>query len=206
MMRFLAVLGLLVLALTMPACGTRLAEAGTDPESGPDGEPPADGGTELRVDGGGSDAPSITEDGGQSEGGRASVDLVAPISGQAVLFEQQDGVSVDLAVSNMPVGMHGVRILEATACDGSLTHWNPTNVAHGYPTASVHHAGDLGNVVVEANGTGSLKVVLAGVNLRSGDEMSALGHAFTIAQGTDDGTGLTGNAGPSITCAIIRLD
>ena len=132
--------------------------------------------------------------------------LTGSASATASLHEESDGVVLDLTVTSAPPGQHGVRVLDAIACDGSLGHWNPTNASHGLPSASVHHTGDGGNITVMTNGMGTLRVLFPGANLRESDVMSLLGHALTLAQATDDGTGTTGNAGPSIACGVVVLD
>src|SRR5262245_30671457 len=49
-----------------------------------------------------------------------------------------------------PAGQHGIHVHMHGDCSGNGDsthgHWNPANVAHGLPTAPVHHAGDMGNI------------------------------------------------------------
>src|SRR6185295_18312013 len=68
------------------------------------------------------------------------------------------GVSIALDVKNLPAGEHGIHIHATPSCEGANFagaggHFNPTNKKHGTQNPEGHHAGDMANFTVKANGT-----------------------------------------------------
>jgi len=84
-------------------------------------------------------------------------------------------------------------------------HWNPSDSSHGLPGAAAHHAGDLGNVTIAADGTGTSTVTTSTIKLKSGEALNPIGKAVIFHQGADDGvTQPTGDAGTRAACGIIE--
>ena len=74
---------------------------------------------------------------------------------------------------------------------------------HGAPDAKEHHAGDLGNMTVGADGSGSLMIQSSELSLEGSN--SILGRAIIIHEKSDDFvTQPTGNAGGRIGCGVIK--
>jgi Cu/Zn superoxide dismutase len=61
----------------------------------------------------------------------------------------------------------------------------------------------LGNIEVDKNGAGRLKIVTAGGNLRAADALSFVGRAVVIHESKDRGTQPSGGAGSPVACAVI---
>jgi Cu/Zn superoxide dismutase len=84
-------------------------------------------------------------------------------------------------------------------------HWNPAGATHGLPDGGVHHAGDIGNMQVGADGRGSLTFTSPYWTLIGMD--SVLGHALVVHQGIDDGVSQpAGDAGARAGCGLITLE
>ena len=86
-------------------------------------------------------------------------------------------------------------------------HFNPDNRQHGSENPQGSHAGDLPNLVVGANGAGSLVVTTDRFSLAAGRPTSLLdadGSALVVHAGPDDlKTDPTGNSGARIACGVV---
>jgi Cu-Zn family superoxide dismutase len=74
---------------------------------------------------------------------------------------------------------------------------------HALPPAAERHLGDLGNIDVAADGTGSTEIVVKGATLKEGEPTSFLGRAIIVHAKQDDGGQPVGNAGGRIGCGVI---
>lgn len=130
------------------------------------------------------------------------------ISG-TVTFTEEDGVVRIVAqVQGAPAGAHGFHIHETGDCsaeDFTSTggHFNPAGVDHAGPDAEVRHAGDLGNIVIGEDGTGTLELTSNLVTVGEGDN-SVVGRGVILHEGEDDLTSQpTGAAGGRIACGVV---
>jgi Cu-Zn family superoxide dismutase len=131
--------------------------------------------------------------------------------GTAKLKETPKGVSLTLDVSNLPPGVHGFHIHAVGKCEApdfksAGGHFNPEGKKHGLENPEGHHAGDMQNLTVDAQGKAKVKVVVQGVTL--GDGANSLfqpqGTAIVIHADPDDmKTDPAGNAGARIACGVI---
>lgn len=131
------------------------------------------------------------------------------LSGTGTLTETEAGVRVELSLENVPPGEHGAHVHETGDCsapDGSSAgdHYNPGSHPHALPSSEPRHLGDLGNISIGADGTGTLEIVAPGATLKEDDPNSFLGRAIIVHEKQDDGGQPTGNAGGRIGCAEIR--
>ena len=132
------------------------------------------------------------------------------VSGEVVLTEENNGLTVEAKLSNLSEGNHGFHIHENGKCDDAGKaaggHFNPDGVMHGYmPKDGMTHAhpGDMGNLQVDAQGNATLKVFLPGVNLQQG-KYGVLGRAIVVHEKEDDFSQPTGNAGGRVGCGVIQ--
>nr|KJB53589.1 hypothetical protein B456_009G090300 [Gossypium raimondii] len=86
-------------------------------------------------------------------------------------------------------------------------HFNPNRMTHGAPESEVRHAGDLGNIVANADGVAEATIVDKQIPL-SGPN-AVIGRAFVVHELEDDlGKGghelslTTGNAGGRLACGM----
>ncbi|HEX8429767.1 MAG TPA: superoxide dismutase family protein [Longimicrobium sp.] len=130
--------------------------------------------------------------------------------GTVTAVQRGDSVRMSVRATGMPAGTHGAHLHEAGMCDAPQfttagPHLNPTMRQHGMRNPRGPHFGDLPNLVVGANGTGSLDATVAG-SLTAGVApiFDANGTAFVVHATADDMvTDPSGNSGARIACAVI---
>ena len=135
------------------------------------------------------------------------------VQGDAALTEVAEGMglSVNVTISGAPPGPHGLHIHEFGGCeDGGKAaggHFNPQGAPHGFlpkDGSAKAHAGDMGNIEIGPDGTGTLEVVLPGVTL-SGGATNVAGRAVILHEKADDFGQPAGNAGGRIGCGPIVI-
>jgi Cu-Zn family superoxide dismutase len=120
------------------------------------------------------------------------------------------GVAVVVHIENAPPGTHGLHVHEKGDCsapDASSAggHFNPGGMPHAGPSATQRHAGDLGNITIESNGTGHLEMVSDLLTVRPGPN-SVVGKAVIFHEKADDlTTQPTGNAGGRLGCGVAQM-
>ena len=114
----------------------------------------------------------------------------------------------DIFLGGAP-GNHGLHIHENPSLRGWRTpgaHWNPADAGHGLPELSdTHHLGDLGNILVNSDGTGTTVKTSKAFTVQDGPN-SVVNHAVIYHEKHDDGTGPAGNAGPRPGCGIVTKE
>ena len=117
------------------------------------------------------------------------------------------GITIDVSAMNMPEGLHGVHIHTVGSCEDGFAaaggHWNPAEAKHGLEAEGGQHAGDMPNLEVGADGTGSLTYMLAQTATFAG-LMDDDGSAFIVHAGEDDQTtDPSGDSGDRIACGVF---
>jgi superoxide dismutase, Cu-Zn family len=132
------------------------------------------------------------------------------VSGWATFTERPTGgVAVVIHIENAPPGVHGLHLHEkgdCSAADASSAggHFNPGAMPHAGPHDAMHHAGDFGNITIEANGTGHLELVSDLLTVRPGPN-SVVGKAVVFHEKEDDlKTQPSGNAGARLGCGVVQ--
>lgn len=146
--------------------------------------------------------------------------------GNATFAEGADGVvTVIVEVQGLPEGEHGLHVHETGLCEPPFKsaggHFNPTGAMHGAPPTveggqlsdaspvadhQMGHAGDLGNITVNADGSGTATVQTDRFTLSDGEfslqDMD--GSAIVVHAGTDDlMTDPSGDSGDRIACGVV---
>ncbi|MEQ1892575.1 MAG: superoxide dismutase family protein [Planctomycetota bacterium] len=187
-------LGLLALALATPACVFVHAK---------------DDGHGDHAASGGHDAAAHAHATGETAEATIEARSDAKLTGKATFTEVQGGVLVTIEVHHAAPGWHAAHVHDKGDCsapDASSAggHFNPATKNHGSPHAPEHHAGDLGNLWVDANGDGHHVILMPELTVAAG-EHSVRGRAIIVHAGVDDlVTQPTGNAGGRIGCGVIR--
>lgn len=134
--------------------------------------------------------------------------------GKAVLTESNEGVKIALEAEGLTPGQHGFHIHEHGVCEpenkfeSAGGHFNPFNKEHGTLNPKGPHAGDLPNIIVQADGTVSEEIDTELVTLKKDEPNSLLkrgGTSLVIHADADDyKTNPAGNAGERVACGVIK--
>jgi superoxide dismutase, Cu-Zn family len=134
------------------------------------------------------------------------------INGRVDFVETGGGLQMVASVSGVTPGNHGIHIHEGDSCeDGGKTaggHFDPVGTPHGLLVRDGHgkaHTGDIGNIEVKDDGTGSLILFLPGLSLTKG-HTNITGRAVILKEKEDDFSQPDGNAGAGIGCGTISLN
>lgn len=127
--------------------------------------------------------------------------------GTATIRSTGAGLQVTVAATGLTPGKKGVHVHTTGACTPTFAaaggHWNPGAATHGLAGAVGQHAGDMPNLEVGANGSGSLTYMLDPAATFAG-LMDADGSAFVIHAGEDDQmTDPSGNSGDRLACGVF---
>lgn len=137
------------------------------------------------------------------------------VEGVVTLTQEDDGpTTVNVRITGLTPGLHGFHLHEfgdtTNGCISTGPHFNPNGLTHGAPEDEVRHAGDLGNIVANAEGVAETTIVDSQIPL-SGPN-AVVGRAFVVHELEDDlGKGghelslSTGNAGGRLACGVVGL-
>ncbi|MDZ4863082.1 MAG: superoxide dismutase family protein [Gemmatimonadota bacterium] len=142
----------------------------------------------------------------------AIIDSTGRRIGQVSAIETQSGVHLEVAITGLTPGDHGMHLHAVARCEPpafstATGHLNPASRQHGARNPLGAHLGDLPNLVVDQHGLGRASVIVTGVTLQPGaTSIGAPGTALVIHAAPDDEvTDPTGNSGARIACAAIIL-
>ena len=146
--------------------------------------------------------------------GPINLDLRNPAGqsvGTATLSQASGGVALQVQVTGLPPGPHGIHFHAVGLCEGpeyasAGGHYNPTSKQHGLRNPQGAHAGDLPNLDVGANGSGSMTATTDRITLSGGPTsvFDADGTALVIHAGPDDEmTDPAGNSGGRVACGLV---
>src|SRR5262249_34367793 len=129
--------------------------------------------------------------------------------GNITLTQMPDGaVMVSASVRGLPPGQHGFHIHAVGSCTPTFhaagPHYNPLGKQHGLDNPNGPPAGDLPNLTVNADGTGTLNAKTTLITITPGPTtiFDTDGSAVIIhAQPDDQKTDPSGNSGGRIACA-----
>jgi len=131
--------------------------------------------------------------------------------GSVILWEQGTGTGLQLQLHDLPPGEHAVHFHQTPKCDvpdfkSAGGHFNPEGKKHGFDNPEGHHAGDMKNFTVDAQGKADAKLEDKEVTLGEGAHslFSNGGTAIVIHAKADDyKTDPSGSSGDRIACGVI---
>jgi superoxide dismutase, Cu-Zn family len=136
--------------------------------------------------------------------------------GWAKLVQDGSGiVHVNVHVKGLTPGLHGIHIHSVGACGPTFAaagpHYNPLARLHGLVNPGGAHAGDLPNLIVNAEGVAHLDATTDRVTLTNGPTtlfdttLNAVGSSFIIHANEDDQVtdATNGGSGARIACGVI---
>lgn len=155
-------------------------------------------------------ASSPTASGGPKARATIESKSGSTVRGSATFVElSTGGVRAQVHIEKAPPGVHGLHIHEKGDCSDPEAksaggHFNPTGMPHAGPKELKRHAGDLGNIEIQANGTGDLELTSDLLTVRPGPN-SLVGRSVVFHEKADDLTSQpTGNAGGRLGCGVIQ--
>ncbi len=117
------------------------------------------------------------------------------------------GITIALNVRGIEPGEHGVHVHTTGSCEApdfasAGGHWNPAGTQHGLDNPEGPHAGDMPNLTVGEDGTGTLEYQLVGGTFDG--LLDADGSAFIVHAGRDDQTtDPSGDSGDRVACGVF---
>ncbi|MCY7354162.1 MAG: superoxide dismutase family protein [Lysobacter sp.] len=134
------------------------------------------------------------------------------VSGKLSAMPMGDGVhlrgDVGGLVANSTHAIHVHQNGDCSAVDASSAgnHFNPTGSPHGKAGSGAHHAGDMDNIVANANGVAMVDMHLRGVTLGGGAANDVAGRGLIVHAMADDYRSQpAGNAGARLACGVIKV-
>jgi len=136
------------------------------------------------------------------------------VSGTLYLEQLFNGVKITGIIQGLADGKHGFHIHQDVALGGNCLaagpHFNPDGNAHGAPSSSIRHAGDLGNIISNGGVDTPTRinmfdsVITLGVG---GSKNDVAGRTVVVHEGEDDLSDATthGNAGVRLACGVIQV-
>ncbi len=135
------------------------------------------------------------------------------LSGTVTFTEAEDGqVTMEATISGIASGNYAIHIHavgDCSAADGTSAggHWNPTNEDHGVWGVPPFHRGDIGNITINANGSGTISRTTDLWCIGCGDEeKDIVNKGMIVHEGLDDFSSQpSGAAGARIGCGVIEM-
>ena len=130
--------------------------------------------------------------------------------GSILIWDQGPGVALQLDLHDLAPGEHALHFHQVPKCEGpdfksAGGHFNPESKKHGFDNPEGHHAGDLKNFTVGADGQAKAKLENSDVTLKDGPHsLLTSGAALVVHAKADDyKTDPAGNSGDRIACGVI---
>ena len=134
--------------------------------------------------------------------------------GVATFSRVAGGARLGVSVSGLGPGPHGIHIHERGECAGPAFtsaggHLNPDRRVHGLENPAGPHAGDLPNLLVDADGSADTIFAVSPRLLDSGDRslFRAGGTAVVVhAEQDDQRSDPSGGSGARVACGVVERE
>lgn len=134
------------------------------------------------------------------------------VGGQLEVERFGNGVRISGPVRGLPgQGLYGIHIHSNGDCNATDALsagpiFNPHNTQHGRNSHGAYMAGDMDNLVADAQGHARVEAQIPGVTLGSGEFNDIAGRSIVVHALADDyATQPEGNAGGRIACGVIHV-
>jgi superoxide dismutase, Cu-Zn family len=139
------------------------------------------------------------------------IDAQGKSVGTVVIWDSGPGVSLEIALHDLTPGEHAIHFHQVPKCEvpdfkSAGGHFNPESKKHGFDSPDGHHAGDMKNFTVGADGTARVKLDDADVTLKDGPHSLLANSAAVVvhAKADDYKTDPSGNSGDRVACGVIK--
>jgi superoxide dismutase, Cu-Zn family len=145
------------------------------------------------------------------------IDLTGKSIGSVEFRQGPRGVLVDVTVSGLTPGPHGIHFHAAGQCDATAKfasaahHMGHDRKPHGVLNPKDHHAGDLPNIIAHSDGSANAQFYTSDIRISGNTSkgqmllLDADGSSLIIHEKADDGsTQPSGGAGGRIACGTIK--
>jgi superoxide dismutase, Cu-Zn family len=130
--------------------------------------------------------------------------------GDIIVWDQGSGAALQLELHDLTPGEHAIHFHHVPQCEGpdfksAGGHFNPEGKKHGFDNPDGHHAGDMKNFTVGANGKAKVRLEDSDVTLKDGPHsLLTKGAAIVVHAKADDyKTDPSGNSGDRVACGVI---
>jgi Cu-Zn family superoxide dismutase len=155
-------------------------------------------------------ATPATDNGTQPTTAKAEISALqgSNVKGTVTFISEGNRMHVVADITGLTPGDHGFHIHEKGDCsapDGTSAgpHFNPEGATHGGPDSPHHHAGDLGNIVADAEGKAHVDVMVDGLSFDGAS--SILNRSVVVHEKKDDlKSQPAGDSGKRIGCGVIQ--
>ncbi len=137
-------------------------------------------------------------------------DAQGKVVGNVILWDQGTGVELELRLHDLTPGEHAIHFHQVPKCEApdfksAGGHFNPDGKKHGFDSPDGHHAGDMKNFMVRADGKVKTELEDADVTLKDGPHsLLTNGAAIVIHAKADDyKTDPSGNSGDRVACGVL---
>lgn len=134
------------------------------------------------------------------------------VTGSLQFFKEEDGritLKLDITVPQKRNSSVAVHLHEHGMCGNAGAdahgHWNPAGKSHGQWGSESFHAGDIGNITLDASGRGTLRLTTSLWTIGGEAPTNIIGKGVIVHSGVDDYTSQpAGASGPRIGCGVIE--
>lgn len=135
------------------------------------------------------------------------------VTGNVTFTEKNGKIFMKASIAGLSAGNHAIHIHAIGDCsaeDGKSAggHWNPTKENHGKWMEEPFHTGDIGNIVADEEGKGTIiRTTDLWCISCDDDKKNVVGKAIIIHAGPDDFSSQpSGAAGPRVGCGEIIVE
>ena len=133
--------------------------------------------------------------------------------GVATFSRVNGGARLGVSVSGLTPGPHGIHIHEQGVCTrpdftSAGAHLNPASRQHGLENPAGPHAGDLPNLLVEADGSADTIFAVSPDLLDAAEGLFRAGGTAVVvhAERDDQHTDPSGDSGARVACGVVERE